>query len=499
MSIKSFVGTWWARSRARRIRSDAARALTLQKKTFEYLIRKGRKTDFGKDHDFDTIQSPEDFQKQVPVRDYEAAKPYFDRIVQNHPDVAWPGRPLYLAKTSGTTSGTKYIPITRNSIKNQIAGARDALMCYLAETGNGAFLDGKMMFLSGSPEIEENAYGVKTGRLSGIVNHFVPGYLQTNKVPGFETNCLPDWEEKVRTIISEIHDQDLRLISGIPPWVQMLFEELEQQTGKTPLEAWPNLQLFVQGGVNFEPYRPIFEKYFQGKVAMAEVFPASEGFFAIQNEQGENDLYLMPDNGVFYEFIPLQAYGQADAPRLGLAEVEVGNQYAMIISTNAGLWAYDLGDTVVFTSTDPWKIRVSGRVKHFISAFGEHVIAEEVNSAILAATESAGGTFQEFTVAPFITEEKGESYHEWLVEFVEQPADMTLFAESLDMALRARNSYYDDLREGSILRRAQIRPLQLNASREYMKSQGKLGGQNKFPRLSNDRRIADALEGFVLN
>lgn len=497
MSIKVFLGKLWARRRARQLQQQGRQAVALQQKTFQHLIRKGSGTAFGKDHDFAGVRTLRDFQDRVPVRDYEAARPYFDRIYHNEADVSWPGRPLYLAKTSGTTSGAKYIPITRESIRNQIAAARDALLCYLAETGKGDFLDGKMMFLSGSPEIESNSYGVRTGRLSGIVNHFVPGYLQTNKVPGYETNCIADWEEKVRQIVSEIHDQDLRLISGIPPWVQMLFEELEAQTGKKPLEAWPRLQLFVQGGVNFDPYRPIFEGYFQGQVAMSEVFPASEGFFAIQDSQQEAGLLLLPDNGVFYEFIPLESYGTPDAPRLSLAEVETGHQYALILSTNAGLWAYDIGDTVVFTSVNPWRIRVSGRVKHFISAFGEHVIAEEVNAAILTATEIAGGRFQEFTVAPFITEEKGQSFHEWLIEFAEPPQDPEAFAEALDLALRRRNSYYNDLREGNILLRAQVRTLTLNASREYMKSQGKLGGQNKFPRLSNDRRLADALTPFI--
>ena len=496
MSFKSFIGKQWARWRYRQIGKEAARALPLQETTFHHLIRHAKSTRFGQDHDFAGIRSYEDFQARVPVRDYEQGRGYFDRIYQAEPNVTWPGLPLYFAKTSGTTSGAKYIPISRESIKKQVAGARDALMCYIAETGNASFLDGKMMFLSGSPLIEKNPHGIRTGRLSGIVNHFVPGYLQTNKVPGYPTNCIDDWEKKVCAIVNEVKDQDLRLISGIPPWVQMLFEELEAQTGKSPLEVWPNLQLFVQGGVNFDPYRPIFDRYFKDQVGISEVYPASEGFFAIQNTQTDPSLLLMPDYGIFYEFIPLESYGSPNPVRLTLAEVEPGKHYALILSSNAGLWAYDIGDTVVFTSVDPWKIRVSGRVKHFISAFGEHVIAEEVNAAILAASELTGARFQEFTVAPYITEVKGESYHEWFVEFVNPPEDPDAFAEALDLNLRKRNSYYEDLRAGNILRRAQVRPLQLNASREYMKSQGKLGGQNKFPRLSNDRAIAEALQVY---
>ena len=354
------------------------------------------------------------------------------------------------------------------------------------------------MFLSGSPEIEINDYGIQVGRLSGIVNHFIPNYLQRNKVPSYETNCIPDWEEKVSTIVKEIVNEDMRLISGIPPWVQMLFEELEAQTGKKPLEVWPNLQIFVQGGVDFKPYQPIFEKYFQGRVDMAEVFPASEGFFAYQNSQKDDGLMLIPNGGIFYEFIPLEDYGNEDARRLTLSEVELNQQYALIISTNAGLWAYDIGDTVKFTSVNPWKVRVSGRVKHFISAFGEHVISEEVNKAIIEACEQTKAEVQEFTVAPFLHETKGESAHEWLIEFSIEPNNFEEFVQILDQSVQQQNSYYKDLREGNILRLAIVHKLQLNASRAYMKSIGKLGGQNKFPRLSNNRKIADVLHAYIL-
>lgn len=496
MSLKTAIGLAWARYRYRQIGRIRQQAIELQQKTFQDLIAKGSKTAFGQDHGFDQIKTYADFQKRVPVRDYESARKWLDRTYKGEKDVTWPGQPLYLAKTSGTTSGAKYIPITKDSIQKQVLGARDAIMCFMAETGNADFLDGKMMFLSGSPEIELNEYGLKTGRLSGIVNHFVPAYLLKNRVPSYEANIIEDWETKVSTIIEEIHDQDLRLISGIPPWVQMLFEQLEAQTGKQPLEAWPNLQLFIQGGVDFQPYENIFETYFEDKVANSEVFPASEGFFAIQDNQQDNGLLLMPNYGIFYEFIPLSEYGRVDAKRLTLGEVEVGEQYALILSSNAGLWAYDIGDTVKFTSTDPWKIRVSGRVKHFISAFGEHVISEEVNQAMVEACQATGAKVQEFTVAPIIREIKGESAHEWLVEFAVEPDDMKKFQTTLDKSVQRQNSYYADLREGNILRVAELIPLELAASRQYMKSIGKLGGQNKFPRLSNDRKIADALYAF---
>ncbi len=499
MSLKSFIGSVWAKNRYRRIKREADEALILQARTLAYLLRTSQRTQFGKEHHFNRIKTYEDFVSRVPIRNYEAFKPYIDKVYKGEEHILWPGLPLYLAKTSGTTSGAKYIPISKDAIQMQIRAARDALLCYLAETGKGKFLDGKMMFLSGSPELDTNEFGMKIGRLSGIVNHFVPSYLQRNKVPTYTTNCIDDWEEKVSTIVKEVIPQDLRLISGIPPWVQMFFEEAEAQTGKKPLTIWPNLQLFVQGGVNFEPYRAIFNKYFNEKVDLLEVYPASEGFFAFQHQQADRGLLLMPNYGIFYEFIPLSEYGKEHPTRLPLAKVELEVPYAIIITTNAGLFAYDIGDTVTFISKDPYKLRVSGRVKHFISAFGEHVIAEEVEHAISEAINITQAEVVEFTVAPFIHELKGKSAHEWFIEFATMPKDLAAFSAKLDQALRDKNIYYDDLRRGNILQPAIVNVLTPQATRNYMKTKGKLGGQNKFPRLSNHRKIAEALTPYILN
>ncbi len=497
MSLKSWIALRWAHQTARRVNREKKAALAIQQRTLSQLIKRAAATAFGREHGFEHIDGYAAFRQQVPVRDYEQFRPWIDRIYHAEADVSWPGKPLYLAKTSGTTSGSKYIPITRESIRKQVQGARDALLLYLNNTGQASFLDGKMIFLSGSPVLDTNAHGVQVGRLSGIVNHFVPTYLQTNRVPNFEVNAIEDWEEKVRTIVGEIKHLDMRLISGIPPWVQMMFEEAEAQTGKKPLELWPNLQVFVQGGVNFEPYRPIFDQYFQGKVGLVEVFPASEGFFAIQDRLEGQGMLLMPDYGVFFEFIPLETYGTPEAKRLWLGEVEAGKSYALIVSSNAGLWAYDIGDVVRFESTNPYRIKVTGRVKHFISAFGEHVIGEEVEAAMLAAIAATDAEVAEFTVAPLIVEEKGASAHEWLIEFSRKPSDIEAFNEVLDRTLRQKNVYYEDLRAGNILQRALVRTLSLHATREYMKAEGKLGGQNKFPRLKNDRSVADALYPFL--
>ncbi len=498
MSLKRIIGEWWASRRVHSIRRKHRNPGKSQLKTFNYLLHHGRLTQFGADHHFNKVNSIEDFQARVPVRGYEQARKYFDAIRDGKAGVTWPGKPLYLAKTSGTTSGAKYIPITRESIREQIRAARDSLMFYIYNSKNSTFLDGKMMFLSGSPVLETNKFGMKVGRLSGIVNHFVPAYLKLNRVPSYNTNCIEDWEKKVDRILDEVLSEDLRLISGIPPWVQMFFERMEERTGKKPLEQWPGLQLFVQGGVDYSPYVPVFEEFFLGKVDIIEVFPASEGFFGLQDQLKSEGLLVNLDYGVFYEFIPLEEYGKDNPRRLTLTEVEIGVQYVLLVTTNAGLWAYDIGDTVKFVSINPYRLKVTGRVKHFISAFGEHVISEEVNQAMIHACKVCNAGINEFTVAPMLMEGKGNSYHEWFVEFSTEPEDLGHFSVVLDEYLRKKNSYYDDLRRGNMLKSAVVRRLSLNSTREYMRLIGKLGGQNKFPRLSNSRNVADGLQTYII-
>ncbi|MEM6272481.1 MAG: GH3 auxin-responsive promoter family protein [Bacteroidota bacterium] len=498
MGLKRWIAERWAHSRAKAIRRVHENAVASQHRTLKQLIYKATNTQFGQDHGFAGIASPADFRARVPVRNYEAGRKYFDAIRDGQSDVTWPGKPLYLAKTSGTTSGAKYIPITRDSIRYQIKGARDALLLYIHETGNSAFLDGRMMFLSGSPVLDTNDHGLKVGRLSGIVNHFVPSYLRRNQVPTYATNCIEEWEQKVDKILDETLPEDLRLISGIPPWVQMYFERLEERTGEKPLERWPNLSLFAQGGVDFSPYEGVFRNYFDERIDILELFPASEGFFALQDKMPSQGLLLNLAYGMYYEFIPMAEYGNEHPTRLGLEDVELDTQYALIVSSNAGLWAYDIGDTVKFVSKNPHRLKVTGRVKHFISAFGEHVIVEEVNRAMIHACEQHGAEIVEFTVAPQLAGGEGDSFHEWLVEFRQSPPDEAAFSTTLDAELRRQNSYYDDLRNGNMLRAAVVRKIQLNATREYMRAIGKLGGQNKFPRLSNNRKIADWLQDYVL-
>ena len=467
-------------------------AVTDQENTFKTLLKTGRNTEFGKVSGLDKVNDHKEFADAVPIRDYEQIKPWIEKIKDGKHNVLWKGKPIYFAKTSGTTSGTKYIPITRDSIPNHINTARNALLCYMAETGNSRFADGKLIFLSGSPELERVG-GIPTGRLSGIVNHHVPGYLRTNQLPSYPTNCIEDWETKLNKIVDETIASNMTLISGIPPWMQMYFDELTKRSGKKVGELFPNFSVMVQGGVNFEPYRARLMESIGRKVDTIELFPASEGFFAFQDSQQAEGLLLNTNSGIYFEFVPAGEIFNERPTRLSLKDVKAGENYALVISSNAGLWAYNLGDIVKFVSTEPYRLVVTGRTKHFISAFGEHVIGEEVEAAMLKAARENGAHVTEFTVAPFVSSDEGKSYHEWYIEFGIPPLDMDQFAAALDTALREKNTYYDDLIGGQILRPLKITPVRQNGFIDYMRSIGKLGGQNKVPRLSNDRKIADEL------
>lgn len=496
MSLKSLLAKPFASLIYKQTKKEAQTAVADQQAIFKTFIKKAANTAFGKDHSFDKIQSYKDFKTVVPLRDYEQLKPYIEKVKQGQPDILWKGKPLYFAKTSGTTSGVKYIPITKDSISNHINTARNALLCYMAASGNYSFINGKLIFLSGSPVLD-NTNGIKTGRLSGIVNHHVPGYLRPNQLPSYETNCIEDWETKLDKIVDETIDQDMTLISGIPPWMQMYFDRLAERTGKKIKDIFPNFSVMVQGGVNFEPYRAKLFDSIGKQIDTIEVFPASEGFFAFQDNYKEPGLLLNTNSGIFFEFIPAGEIFNENPNRLSLEDVKVGENYALIISSNAGLWAYNIGDTIKFISTNPYKIIVTGRIKHFISAFGEHVIGEEVEYALLKAANEEGVKIVEFTVAPYISQAKGKSRHEWFIEFENIPDDISSFAKKVDDNLRSKNVYYDDLISGNILEQLQISVIRKNGFIDYMKSIGKLGGQNKVPRLSNDRKLADELKNFT--
>lgn len=493
MSIKSVLAKPFAKIVAKKIKKWASNPVETQEKVFQNLIETGAQTTFGKDHDFGNISTHEDFIEHVPIRDYEALKPYVERVVAGEEDVLWEGKPIYFAKTSGTTSGVKYIPITKLSIKEQVEASRNAILMYIYETGNVKFVDGKMIFLQGSPVLNKKN-GINVGRLSGISAHYVPKYLQKNRLPSWETNCIEDWETKVNAIVEETINEDMAVIAGIPSWVQMYFEKLQQKTGKKVGDVFKNFNLFIFGGVNYEPYRAKFENLIGRKVDSIELYPASEGFFAFQDKQDEKGMLLQLNSGIFYEFVKADEFFNDNPKRITIKDVQLDVNYVMLISTNAGLWAYNIGDTVQFTSTNPYRVIVSGRIKHFISAFGEHVIGKEVEQAMQEAIEDTDIRISEFTVAPQINPDEGLPYHEWFIEFENEPKDLSTLAKKIDTSLQKQNSYYFDLIEGKVLQPLKISKVRENGFQKYMKSVGKLGGQNKIPRLSNDRKIANVLE-----
>lgn len=498
MSIKSFFAIPFAKITTKQVLKWAKNPHKTQEKVFQNLIEKGQKTAFGKDHDFKNINSYSDFKKRVNVTDYEGLRPYVDRIVAGESDVLWTGKPLYFAKTSGTTSGAKYIPITKDSMPTHIKAARNALLFYIAEKNDASFVNGKMIFLQGSPVLQDKN-GIKLGRLSGIVAHYVPQYLLKNRLPSWETNCIEDWDTKVNAIVDETVNEDMSVISGIPSWVQMYFEKLIEKTGKSISEIFPNFNFFIYGGVNFEPYKNKFESIIGKKIDYIELYPASEGFIAYQDSQTEKGMLLQLDSGIFYEFIPSTEFFDDNPTRISLKDVQLGVNYVIILNTTAGLWGYNIGDTVEFTSLAPYRIKVTGRIKHFISAFGEHVIGKEVEKALNDAIAGTEINISEFTVAPQVNPKEGLPYHEWFIEFENEPENLEEFAAKIDASMQEQNIYYLDLLAGKILKPLVIQKVKKGGFHQYMKSIGKFGGQNKIPQLSDNRKIADVLQKFLQN
>ena len=496
MSLKSTLAIPFAKKARKKVYKWAYNPHKTQQKIFKELIKKAKHTAFGKDHNFDKIKSYSEFKKQVKVTDYEGLRSYVDRIIAGEKNVLWKGKPLYFAKTSGTTSGAKYIPITKESMPTHIKAAKEALLFYIAEKNDASFVDGKMIFLQGSPVLEA-LNGIKLGRLSGIVAHYVPQYLLKNRLPSWGTNCIEDWDTKVTAIVEETVNEDMSVISGIPSWVQMYFEKLIDKTGKKISEIFPNFNFFIYGGVNFEPYKNKFEALIGKKIDYIELYPASEGFIAYQDSQKEQGMLLQLNSGIFYEFIPANEFFNENPTRISVEDVQLGVNYVIILNTNAGLWGYNIGDTVEFTSLLPYRIKVTGRIKHFISAFGEHVIGKEVEKALNDAIKGTNTNVSEFTVAPQVNPPEGLPYHEWFIEFENEEENSNELASKIDASMQIQNIYYSDLIKGKILQPLIIRKVKKGGFHQYMKSIDKFGGQNKIPQLSDNRKIADVLQGFL--
>jgi len=498
MSVKSFLSLPFANYIVLKNKKWKYNAINSQKKIFELLVKSAKNTQFGKDHGFSKINSYSDFKKKVPIRNYEGISDYIEKIKSGEKDVLWPNTPIYFCKTSGTTSGVKYIPISKESMPSHIIAARDSILNYISKTKNTSIVKGKMIFLQGSPKLSKTG-DILTGRLSGIVAHHVPLYLAKNRLPTFETNCIEDWERKVDSIVDETLSENMTLISGIPPWVQMYFEKLKEKTDKCIKDIFPHFDLFIYGGVNYQPYKQVFEKLIGKKIDEIETYAASEGFIAYQDSQEREGMLLCVNGGIFYEFIPSSEFFNKNRSRMSLEDVKVGVNYVLILNTNAGLWGYNIGDTIKFVSVSPYRIVFTGRLKHFTSAFGEHVISEEVEKSLENTIEKYPCRVNEFHVAPKVNTEDELPYHEWFVEFENEAENINNFSDKLDSNLQGLNSYYKDLITGNILQPLKITKLKKNSFREYMKSVGKLGGQNKVPRLANDRKIADELSNYKIN
>ena len=496
MSIKSFLSIYFARFIVQKNLAWKNNAVKAQENLLKNLLKTAKNTKFGFDHNFAEIKNYDDFKKNVPIRDYEDLSSYIENIKKGEANILWPGKPIYFCKTSGTTSGTKYIPITKESMPCHLNSARDAILCYIVETKNTSILNGKMIFLQGSPELTKTG-DILTGRLSGIVAHHIPSYLKTNRLPSYSVNCIENWEKKVDAIVDETYNQNMTLISGIPPWVQMYFEKLQLKSNSFIKDIFPNFDLFIYGGVNFQPYKKTFEKLIGKKVDGVELYPASEGFIAYQDSQKEPGMLLCVDNGIFYEFIESENYFKDKQERLSLKDISLNVNYVIILNTNAGLWGYNIGDTVKFVSKNPYRIIVSGRLKHFTSAFGEHVIAEEIEKSLEKALKIEYAEVNELHIAPEVNPNNGLPFHCWFIEFRKEPENLEKFATILDLELQKLNSYYKDLISGGVLKKLEIFLVKKNGFRDYMDSVGKLGGQNKVPRLANDKTLADKLIKYV--
>ncbi len=498
--MKQLLAKILARYVIRRNKHWINHPIDAQSDIFQSLIKKGGRTQFGKDHHFHKIHNYEDFKNFIPVSTYEDIRPYIDAILSGQKSILWPGQPQYLSKTSGTTSGIKYIPITKESLPYHIKAARDAILNYIHQTKKTDFVTGKQIFLQGSPALEYKN-GLAIGRLSGIVAHHIPRYLQKNRMPSWKTNTIEDWEEKIDNIVEETLSERMTVIAGIPPWVKMYFERMMVKVKKPIGHHLKDFSLFIHGGVNFQPYRQSIESLIGKKIDSIETYPASEGFIAYQDNQYRNDLLLLVNGGLFYEFIKLKEINNSSPNRIPLEDVELHIDYVLILSSNAGLWAYNIGDTVQFTSIQPYRIIVTGRVKHFISAFGEHVIGSEVEYALNSALDTYEYSVEvnEFSVAPQVNPPLGLPLHQWFIEFQKPPQNKEKFESLIDQALQSKNIYYKDLVIGKVIKPLEIIPIKIGGFSNYMKSIGKQGGQNKVPRLSNNRDLVQGLKPYIIS
>ncbi len=473
--------------------------LEVQDELFKRLIERGATTEFGKKHNFKAIQNYEQYKQAVPISTYEDIYPYIQRLLKGEQNLLWPTEVKWFAKSSGTTNArSKFIPVSKEALEDcHFKGGKDLISIYVNNYPNTKLFNGKNLAIGGSHQPNEfNPKHSHYGDVSAVLMKNLPLWAQFIRTPKLETALLEDWEVKLDRMAKETVDENVTNIAGVPTWTIVLIQRILELKGKAQIkEIWPNLELFVHGAVAFGPYRPLFNSLGPpSDMRYLETYNASEGFFGIQDQKDSEELLLMLDYGIYYEFIPAEYYGQDDPPIYNLSEVEVGKNYAMIITTNAGLWRYSIGDTIKFTSTFPFRIKISGRTKHFINAFGEEVIVENAEQAITAACEATGAVITNFTAAPRYIQKGQKGGHEWILEFTKPPQDTDQFVQILDDTLRKINSDYDAKRQKDIaLEAPKVHIVEPGTFYAWMKQRGKLGGQNKVPRLANNRDYLDSI------
>ncbi|MFM7813355.1 MAG: GH3 auxin-responsive promoter family protein [Flavobacteriales bacterium] len=496
MPFNSVFG-WFIKKRLHQIELFMKYPVEVQQELFRNLLDEAALTQFGIDHGFSRLQSLDDFKKAVPIRNYESLSPYIERLREGQQNILWPSRLKWFAKSSGTTDArSKFIPVTSEALEEcHYKGGKDLLALYYNQRPDANLYSGKHLVIGGSAKINPFNEDGYTGDLSAIIIRNLPVWAELRRAPSRDIALMDNWDEKIERMAESTIKEDIHMIAGVPSWTLVLLKRILEITGKQNIhEVWPNLELFWHGGVSFKPYRDQFEHIMGTGIHFMETYNASEGFFGIQDRLDADDMLLMLDYGIFYEFMPMEEYGKPNPKTLALHEVEVGHQYALVISTNGGLWRYLLGDTVRFTSVEPYRIQVSGRTRHYINAFGEELMIENADDAMLHACRQTGAEISEYTAAPVYMDNQNTGAHEWFIEFTRMPMDMHQFAACLDDQLRRVNSDYDAKRAHDFILRAPIiRSLEPGAFHAWMKSMNKLGGQNKVPRLCNDRRYVDEL------
>lgn len=502
--LNSFL-TWIFRNRLGQIENFKQNPITVQNQTFDELIEAGKRTDFGRKYGFNRIQSYADFARQVPVFDYESFKPYIEKTMRGKQQVIWNTDIEWFAKSSGTTSSrSKYIPVSEESLEEcHYKGGKDMVSIYVSNYPDSKLFTGKSLSIGGTLEKNHlNPEGIaKAGDISAVIMQNLPIWAQFARTPSLETALMGEWESKIERMARETMDENVTSIAGVPTWTVVLLQRiLELKKAKNILEVWPNLEVFFHGAVAFGPYRSLFKELIPSdKMHYMETYNASEGFFGIQDQPGSDELLLLLDYGIFYEFIPMEEWDKDNPQVIPLEDIEVGKNYAMVISSNGGLWRYKIGDTVKFTSTLPYRFRISGRTKHFINAFGEEVIVENAENAIQFACDQTGATIANFTAAPVYFENNGsKGAHEWVVEFRKSPPNLEDFARILDEKLRQVNSDYDAKRHKDLaLNQLILHQAPDGLFEAWLRKKGKLGGQNKVPRLANSREYIDEILGMM--